>query len=328
MKSTSNIFTIITILSILLFSQCDKKDSDPEPNPNPDNQSPTASIAVNPETGTINTIFGFDATASTDPETPEENLVVRWDWEGDGTWDTDYSNNKTADHQYTVAGSYNAKVEVKDESGSTATADKQITVEDACPTKLVDPRDGKEYATIEIGEQCWMAENINIGSMIDGTGNPANNSNIEKYCYDDSEANCDHYGGLYQWNEMMQYSEEEGAQGICPDGWHIPTDTEWMMLEVEVGMSVAEATETGYRGTDEGAKLRQGGSSGFEALMGGYRNSGGSFNSLSFYGTFFTSTSASQQNLGWVRYLFSAEDQILRNKYDKTMGLSVRCLKN
>ena len=75
-----------------------------------------------------------------------------------------------------------------------------------------------------------MAENLNVGTRISGSSNQTNNSIIEKYCYDDLEANCNTYGGLYQWDEAMQYSATEGVKGICPTGWHLPTDAEWTTL--------------------------------------------------------------------------------------------------
>jgi len=126
----------------------------------------------------------------------------------------------------------------------------------------------------------------------------------------------------------MQYAFKDNVQGICPVGWHLPIDIEWMMLEVELGMSMEQATSTGLRGTDEGAKLKAGGSSGFEALLGGYCNNGGQFNSINIYATFFTSSQGSQTNLAWTRYLFNDKDQVLRDQYEKTFAYSVRCLKD
>lgn len=91
---------------------------------------------------------------------------------------------------------------------------------------LIDSRDNQSYATVQIGNQCWMAENLNIGIMLGGNYFPAKNGIIEKYCAYDNEVNCNIYGGLYQWDEAMQYVETTGAKGICPDGWHIPTNNE------------------------------------------------------------------------------------------------------
>jgi len=84
---------------------------------------------------------------------------------------------------------------------------------------------------VMIGEQCWMAENLNIGEMIDGSQSMTENGIIEKYCYDNDPENCETYGGLYQWDEMMEYVTDTAVQGICPAGWHLHTDHEWKVLE-------------------------------------------------------------------------------------------------
>jgi len=81
--------------------------------------------------------------------------------------------------------------------------------------------EGKTYTTIQIGTQCWLKENLDVGTRIDGSLNQTNNSPtniIEKYCYGDDPNNCTTYGGLYQWGEAMQYATTEGARGICPEG--------------------------------------------------------------------------------------------------------------
>jgi len=86
---------------------------------------------------------------------------------------------------------------------------------------------GGYYKTLLIGNKCWMADNLNIGTFIENAATTTNNLVTEKYCYDNNQTNCDIYGGLYQWNEAMQYSTVIGSQGICPDGWHIPSALEW-----------------------------------------------------------------------------------------------------
>ena len=102
-----------------------------------------------------------------------------------------------------------------------------------CPPVVRDG-EGNTYNTIIIGTQCWMAENQNIGVRIDGGIYPGD-FEIQKYCYDNLESNCDIYGGLYTWQEAMDWVEEEGAQGICPDRWHIPTDGELLVLADALG---------------------------------------------------------------------------------------------
>ena len=74
-----------------------------------------------------------------------------------------------------------------------------------CGTPLTDTRDGKIYNTVLIGTQCWFVQNLNIGTKFIGSANQTNNGIIEKYCYNNDDANCAIYGGLYQWDEAMQY---------------------------------------------------------------------------------------------------------------------------
>ena len=99
-----------------------------------------------------------------------------------------------------------------------------------CGNPIIDVRDGQSYNTVLIGAQCWMAENLNLGTMIQGTTEMSDNSIVEKYCYNNNTANCDVYGGLYQWHEIMQYINTPGVQGLCPANWHLPTDAEWTIL--------------------------------------------------------------------------------------------------
>ncbi len=223
-----------------------------------------------------------------------------------------------------------------------------------CGDIIIDSRDGQSYTTVQIGTQCWMAENLNIGTRIDGSGDQTQNTPteiIEKYCYDNTEDSCGIYGGLYQWAEMVQY--ENGAtnttswdpvptgnvQGICPTGWHIPTDAEWKTMEMYLGMTQEEADNSGLRGTDEGGKMKEAGtahwdspntgatnSSGFTALPGGYRYSNGSFYYLGGIGYWYSSSEngPGAQN----RRLSDDSDQVARYNFSKVSGYSVRCLKN
>ena len=89
---------------------------------------------------------------------------------------------------------------------------------------------GGYVRTVSIGTQCWTKDNLNVGTRISGATAQTNNSTTEKHCYNNLDASCTTYGGLYQWDEMMDYSTYESAQGICPTGWHIPSDTDWTNL--------------------------------------------------------------------------------------------------
>ena len=96
----------------------------------------------------------------------------------------------------------------------------------------VSDEDGNIYPTVQIGKQWWMASNLN--TTTDPNGNPA-----PGYCYGDEEENCLIYGRLYNWEQAMNGSSAEGAQGICPDDWHVPTMGEWEVLINELGGSAA-----------------------------------------------------------------------------------------
>jgi len=205
---------------------------------------------------------------------------------------------------------------------------------------------GQTYTTVEIGEQCWMKENLNIGTRIVALNNDqTNNGTIEKYCYDDDENNCDLYGGLYQWNEMMQYTTQEGAQGICPAGWHVPTDTDWKVLEGTVdccyGVGNPEWDGTGFRGYDAGYRLKTtyGWSKwngndlfGFSALPGGYYRGHfyGVFSGKTYYGFWWTSTSEYYypEVCRGGRDLSYFYNGIRRYQRSKHKGHSVRCIKD
>lgn len=89
---------------------------------------------------------------------------------------------------------------------------------------------GKIYNTIQIGDQWWLRENLQIGIMIPGNRDATDNGVIEKYCFNNDSVNYRNYGAYYQWNEAMQYSTIPGARGICPEGWHIPTNEEFQKL--------------------------------------------------------------------------------------------------
>ncbi len=202
--------------------------------------------------------------------------------------------------------------------------------------------DGQSYATVQVGGQCWMAENLNIGTMVNGNTNQTDNSVIEKYCYNNDAANCATYGGHYQWDEMMQYTTIESTQGVCPTGWHLPSDNEWKTLEMQLGMSQAQADGTGYRGTNEGSKMSgnaalwkngvlendlEFNTSGFLILPAGFRNTSGSSNSQSD-DTYLWTSSESGTHAPY-RYLFYNNTSVYRSTFGtKNAGYSIRCVRD
>jgi uncharacterized protein (TIGR02145 family) len=198
-----------------------------------------------------------------------------------------------------------------------------MIIERFCPGIPTVTYSGKTYNTIQIGTQCWLKENLDVGTMIDSFAIPSNNGIIEKYCYGNNQANCTTYGGLYHWNEAMQYVTTEGTKGICPTGWHIPTYAEFHTLQTTVSND-GNALKAVGQGTGNGAGTD---TSGFSALLAGYRYSNGYFFSLGegtifWSSTEFDSTRAYDVNLYYNDSIFGFSFKTKDN------GNSVRCAKD
>jgi uncharacterized protein (TIGR02145 family) len=168
---------------------------------------------------------------------------------------------------------------------------------------FTDTRNGRIYTKIKIGEQWWFAENLNY-------------STSNSWCYENVAADCDTFGRLYNYT---------AALNACPAHWHLPSDSEWQTMEQELGM--INSDNTGWRGTDQGTQLKYEGSSGFDVLMGGFRNPGAGFEAIYGSGTYWTSTSESAEN-AWYRGFGLTEATIHRETFDKNYGFSVRCLRD
>ena len=205
--------------------------------------------------------------------------------------------------------------------------------------------DDNNYATVTIGTQTWMAENLKVGLRIDGVLEQTNNGTIEKYCYFNDVNNCNIYGGLYQWNEMMQYVTTSGVQGICPTGWHLPTDAEWCTVTQFLDPSV-NCDIYGYSGIDAGGKMKSTGTvevstglwsspntgatneSGFTSVPAGDRRTNGTFDYVGIGGSLWSSSENSTSYYAWLRNLNYHRSDVFRDHFSKEYGFSVRCLRN
>lgn len=203
--------------------------------------------------------------------------------------------------------------------------------------------EGQVYNTMQIFSQCWLNENLNVGEMIPGTMDQSNNGTIEKYCYNNEPDSCIWYGGLYQWWEMMQYTTRQGAQGICPPGWHLPTDEEWKVLEGAVdsqyGIGDNYWNYDEFRGYDAGTNLKatsgwnyNGNGTdlfGFAGLPGGFSSVIGTFYEIGYNGFWWSSTEDSDDE-PWGRNLNLYYYNPGVNRYNSTevYGFSVRCLRD
>ena len=184
---------------------------------------------------------------------------------------------------------------------------------------------GRIYHTVKIDAQCWLKENLNIGIMISGAQNQSDNNLIEKYCYNNDSANCSAYGGLYQWNEAMQYLlVGVNVQGICPYGWHIPDKTEYSTLAAVVNND-GDALKAIGQGSGLGTGTN---TSGFSALLGGYRSTNQTFINVGA-GTYYWTAIQSASPNAFNMYLNNSTSNILiLGYYDENSGFSIRCLMN
>lgn len=202
--------------------------------------------------------------------------------------------------------------------------------------------DGNVYQAIKIGDQWWMMENLKVTHYRNGDPIPNVTDNgawgdltTGAYCdYNNDPANVATYGRLYNW-----YAVDDG-RNIAPEGWHVPSDTEIKQLEMYLGMSQAEADAEDYRGTDEGGKLKETGTthwnapnygatneSGFSALPGGGRYPGGMFHDVGGDALYWSSTE-SFSDRAWRRRLNYEYSQIHRNYIIKQNAFSVRCVRD
>ncbi len=186
---------------------------------------------------------------------------------------------------------------------------------------------GKIYETVEIDNQCWFKENLNIGTRIEGSDYPSNNTTIEKYCYNNYETNCGIYGGLYKWDEMMQYVTTEGTQGICPGGWHVPTSNEWQLLVNNLGGIYNAGKKLKMTGTQYWqAPNSATNESGFSALPGGYKLSHSNYYEEKNESAYFYTSSPD-----WDEWRFISLSSGSSSVYTNTTSLaafSVRCIKD
>ena len=226
-------------------------------------------------------------------------------------------------------------------SKDTVTIEFQSPASAPCPGIPTFTYGGKVYNTVQIGTQCWMKENLNIGTMIDNSVTPTDNGVIEKFCYNNDSANCNTYGGLYNWNELIAYSAQAGAQGICPAGWHVSTDQEWCTMATYIDPTVDCGYTNVMMGTSAGGKVKETGTnnwfspntgatneSGLTILGAGEKGSSGSFAGLKTYSVFWTSTynGSSLPYYWYVRYDSSGIDHYNQSFMDN--GWAVRCLKD
>ena len=238
-----------------------------------------------------------------------------------------------------------------DDNNGNDTTDTTITAQ-ACPeTPTVTDVDGNVYNTVQIGEQCWMRENLKTTKYANGTTIPLGTTTSYDVAYryypDDNSANVSTYGYLYNWAAVMKGASSSdanpsGVQGICPDGWHVPSDAEWTELENYVSsqsqyvcggdeyyIAKALASETGWNSStyncDVGNNPSASNATGFSA-----RPAGTYKGYYSRFGSNANFWSATQDNSSYAysRGLYSNNANVSSGFSNKYYGFSVRCVRN
>ena len=229
-----------------------------------------------------------------------------------------------------------------------------------CDCGSVTDYEGNYYETVLIGDQCWMAENLRSSKYSDGV-------DISGDYYKDASY-LENYGRVYTWSAIMRgatssNANPSGVQGVCPEGWHLPSDAEWLELENQICEdlghtdcnTIFDGTHTGWRGhiasqgKSEGKAMKEyndlwnGNStnvnagynnstdpSGFNALPAANRHpsSGFTFSTIGSTAFFWSTTESSPTTYAYYRNLFYNDSRINRNITEKTYGLSVRCIRD
>ena len=209
---------------------------------------------------------------------------------------------------------------------------------------ITDHRDGKKYRTVKIGNQVWMAENLNYETA-------------NSYCYNNSADSCSKYGRLYTWAAAMDsaglFSTKAAGcgfeaictatapiKGVCPDGWHLPSKSEWETLFKVTNLRYNETTDLGdnfmggaalstTKGWYKNSRYGVTGTDvyGFSALPAGYRSRGGLFDDILIKTYFWSSTEYGDGN-AYDAYLSFGDLVELYHGFHKYSALSIRCIKD
>jgi uncharacterized protein (TIGR02145 family) len=200
---------------------------------------------------------------------------------------------------------------------------------------------GYDYSTVQIGEQCWFSENCRyLPEVSPSSANSTTDPYYYVYDYQGSDVtaaqattNYATYGVLYNWPAVM-------TEGICPSGWHIPSDGEWQTMEISLGMSESEAAQIGWRGSPVGDYMKStsgwnssgngSNTSGFNGLPGGCNLDGISgftgFNNVGSSGYWWSASEYGSNS--WFRELYFSLGQVHRTTNNRNLGFSARCVRD
>jgi hypothetical protein len=224
---------------------------------------------------------------------------------------------------------------------SFTTSDSSSLMGIPCPgTPTVKDIDGNTYNTVQIGAQCWTKENLRVTKYKNGSVIPLDQSGGvsgsltgqtwrsrttgARTLYEHDPSNLATYGYLYNWYSVVD------SKGLCPNGWHVPSDSEWTTLTTYLGgESVAggkmKSIGTTYWNIPNIGATNE---SGFSALPGGFRSSDGSFSSIWVSAFFWSATEYVFNGFAWDRNLNYSNSGVIRYGNDESVGVAVRCLRN
>jgi uncharacterized protein (TIGR02145 family) len=283
------------------------------------------------------------------PRAPDPKAAIRsigWDLEGEGTIDTACATSpcllELPVPQLAAGEVLLGSVVVEDELDRVFRFPTRVRL--ASLLQFTDPRDGQQYGFRQIGSQTWMSENLNYGLKVPPTGNQNRADTVEKFCYGDAEAGCTARGGLYEWAEALNLPWDCNNldttvdscavtpvhQGICPEGWHVPTLEEWRELAtfVETMSGCTHCAGEQLKATHGWVGATPGlNSFGFAAIPSGYSFDGG-FVDTSTVAKFWSATQLDPY-AAWSLLLDDGNIDITEEYADKYLqGLPLRCAKN
>jgi uncharacterized protein (TIGR02145 family) len=197
-----------------------------------------------------------------------------------------------------------------------------VCVQGAAGT-FTDFRDKQRYKSVKIGKRTWMAQDLNYDTA-NGTGS---------WCYGNSQDSCTKYGRLYNWNTAMagassSTANPSGRRGVCPSGWHLPSNAEWSALMTAVGSMAGEKLKAKSGWNDyNGASGNGTDEFGFSALPGGDRYTDGYFYGAGYYGFWWTAAKDGAA-LPYNRYMGYKHDLVFEGTYELEFGFAVRCVRD
>ncbi|MCX6223818.1 MAG: hypothetical protein NTV01_03565 [Bacteroidia bacterium] len=277
------------------------------------NREPRASFAVSTLAGNIKTLFRFDCWSTRDFESAPSDMFYRWDFDGDGQWDTNFSSSIITMHQYDNPGIYETMLQVQDPHGGLGTCSKVIRISTGTnQTGIYNDTRGElyeSYGTVLIGEQWWFTRNMSIH---DTTRHYQFYYNYDWKLYLD-------YGNLY----LQRYYVSNFLANICPSGWRVSSREDWNKLF------------SNYPADQLYEALMPGGVSDFSAVLGGMgigSSVGDSqYQGLDRFGYYWTTTKpqGASSPSTWIITFDKTKRQVLNGYYDQTLKqYSVRCVKD